>query len=126
MREEGEISDNEDPPFRPPSRPIPAPITVTPAVYPDVRLEASGSVHSPSFGVVLRSPSVETEDVFQHAVPSAYVTTPVTRPSMEALSAAPRVTEDFRLETPLYVLDPDHIRPRLSCASTFFRSRSVV
>ncbi len=124
MREEGEISDNEDPPFRPPSKPIPAPITVAAAVYPDVRLEVSGSVHSPSFGVVSRSPSVKAEDVFQ---PSAYVTTPVTRPNMEALSATPRATEDFRLETSLYVLDPDHVRPGLSCASTsFFHSRSVV
>ena len=120
MREEGEISDNEDPPFRPPSKPIPPPIMVSAAVYPDVKLEASGSVHSSSFGVVSRSPSVKIEDACQHAVSSAYVTTPVTRPSMEAHSVAPKPSETFRLETPLYVLDHDHVRPGLSCVSIPF------
>lgn len=120
MREEGEISDNEDPPFRLPSKSIPPPITVTAAVYPDVRLEASGSVHSPPFGVVSRSPSVKTEDTCQHAVSSAYVTTPVSRPIMEAHSVAPKPSETFRLVTPLYVLDHDHVRPGLSCASISF------
>lgn len=115
MREEGEISDNEDPPFRLQSKPIPPPITVTAAVFPDVRLEASGSVHSPPFGVVSRSPSVKTEDACQHAISSAYVTTPVTRPSMH--SVAPKLSET--IETP-YILDPDHVRPGLSCASISF------
>jgi hypothetical protein len=125
MREEGEISDNEDPPFRLQSKPIPPPITVTAAVFPDVRLEASGSVYSPSFGVVSRSPSVKTEDACQHAISSAYVTTPVTRPSMH--SFAPKLSETFRLETPLYILDHDHVRPGLSCASiSFFVVASVV
>jgi len=122
MREEGEISDNEDPPFRPPSKPIPPPITVMAAAFPDVRLEFSDSVHSPPFGVVSRSPSVKTEDACQHAVSSAYVTTPVTRPFV-----APKPSETFRLETPLYVLDHDHVRPGLSCASiSFFVVVSVV
>src|SRR6266403_1736641 len=120
MREEGEISDNEEPPFCTPSKPIPPPITVTTAVYPDVRLEASGSVHSPSFGVMSRSPSVKTEDVCQHTVSSAYVTTPVTRLSMETPSVAHTTSETFRLETPLYVLDHDHVRPGLACASISF------
>ena len=120
MREEGEISDNEDPPFRPLSKPIPPPITVTAAIYPDVKLEASGSVHSPPFGVVSRSPSVKIEDACQHAVSSAYVTTPVARPSMEGHSVAPKPSETFRLETSLYVLDHDHVRPGLSCAYTSF------
>lgn len=117
MREEGEISDNEDPPFRPPSKPIPPPITVTAAVYPDVQLETDGSVHSPPFGVVSRSPSVNTEDA---CLSSAYVTTPVTRPSMEAHSVAPKPSETFRLETPLYVIDHDHVRPGLFCVSFSF------
>ena len=121
MREEGEISDNEDPPFRLPSKSVPPPITVTAAVYPDIRLEVSGSVHSPSFGVVSPSPSVKTEDACQHTVSSAYVTTPVTRPS-----AASKPSETFRLEAPL-VLDHDHVRPGLSCASiSFFVVVSVV
>lgn len=125
MREEGEISDNEDPPFRLQSKPIPPPITVTAAVFPDVRLEASGSVHSPSFGVVSRSPSVKTEDACQQAISSAYVTTPVTRPSMH--SVAPNLSETFRLKTSLYVLDHDHVRPGLSSASiSFFVVVSVV
>jgi hypothetical protein len=126
LREEGEISDNEDPPFRPLSKPIPAPITVTPALYPDVRLEANGSVHSSSFGVVSRSPSVNAEEACQHAAPPAYVTTPVRRPSIEAQSAAPKASETFRLETSLYVLDPNHVRPGLSCVSIYFFSRVVV
>jgi hypothetical protein len=122
MREEGEISDNEDPPFRLPSKPIPPPIMVTAAVYPDVRLEFSDSVHSPPFGIVSRSPSEKTEDACQHAVSSAYVTTPVTRPSV-----APKPSETFRFETPLYILDDDHVRPGLSCASiSFFVVVSVV
>jgi hypothetical protein len=120
MREEGEISDNEDPPFRLPSKPIPPPITVTAAAYPDVELEVNGSVHSPSFGVVSRSPSVKIEDACQHAVSSAYVTTPVTRPIMEAHSVTSKPSETFRLETPLYVVDHDHVRPGLSCASISF------
>ena len=111
LREEGEISDNEDPPFRPLSKSVPAPITVLSAVYPDVRLEASGSAHSPSFGVLSRSPSVNAEEACQHAAPPSYVTTSVRRPSIEAQST---------LETPLYVLDPDHVRPGLSCAPFFF------
>lgn len=119
LREEGEISDNEDPPFRPLSKSIPAPITVLSAVYPDVRLEASGSAHSPSFGVLSRSPSVNAEEACQHAVPPSYVTTSVRRPSIEAQSTAPKASEPFRLETPLYVLDPDHVRPGLSCAPFF-------
>lgn len=124
MREEGEISDNEDLPFRPPSKSIPPPITVTAAVYPDVRL-ASGSAHSPSFGLMSRSPSVNTEDACQHAV--SYVTTPITRPSIEAHSVAPKPSETFRLETPLYVIDHDHVRPGLSCASiSFFDVVNVV
>ena len=117
MREEGEISDNEDLPFHPSSKPIPPPITVTAAVYPDVRL-ASGSAHSPSFGVMSPLPSVNTEDACQHAV--SYVTTPITRPSIEAHSVAPKPSETFRLETPLYVIDHDHVRPGLSCASISF------
>jgi hypothetical protein len=120
MREEGEISDNDEPPFRPLSKPIPPPITVTAPVYPDFRLEASSSVHSPSFGVVSRSPSVKTEDACQHVVSSAYVTTPVTRPNIEAHSVAPKPSENFRLETPSYVLDHEHVRPGLSCASIHF------
>jgi hypothetical protein len=125
LREEGEISDNEDPPFRPHSKSIPAPITITPAVYPDLRLEANGSAHSPSFGVVSRSPSVNTEEACQHAAPSVYVATPVRRPSIEAQSATHKASESFRLETP-YVLDADHVRPGLSCASIIFRGRAIV
>lgn len=125
LREEGEISDNEeDPPFRAPSKPIPPPITVTPAVYPDVRLEASGSLYSPSFSVLSRSPSVNPEEACQHAATPAYVTTPVTR--SEAQFTAPKESETFRLETPSYVLDPDHVRPGLFCAPISFRSRVVV
>ena len=125
LREEGEISENEeDPPFRAPSKPIPPPITVTPAVYPDIRLEASGSVYSPSFSVMSSSPSVNTEEACQHAATPAFVTTPVTR--SEAQFTASRASETFRLETPSYVLDPDHVRPGLFCASISFRSRAVV
>ena len=128
LREEGEISDNEDPPpFCPTSKSksIPPPITVTPAVYPDIRLEASGSVYSPSFSAVSRSPSVITEEACQQSAPPVYVTTPVTRPEAQS-SAGPNASETFRLETPSYVLDPDHVRPGLSCASISFRSRVVV
>jgi len=82
---------------------------------PDVRLEASGSVRSLSSGIVSRSPSVKFEDACQHAISSAYVTTPGTRPGMEVHPIAPKPSETCRLETPLYVLDHDHVRPGLSC-----------
>jgi hypothetical protein len=119
MREEGEISDNEDPPFRPPPKSTPAPITVTGMVYPDIKLEARGSVHSP-FGVMSRSPSVVAEDAYQHATSRGPVATSVRRLSVDGQPAALQThmsSEPSRLETPLYVLDPDHVRPGLSCSS---------
>ena len=82
MREEGEISDNEDPPFRPPPRSIPAPITVTVA-YPDIKLESRGSVQSPRFGAVARSPSFIAEVAYRHATPPGSVTTFLRRRSIE-------------------------------------------
>jgi hypothetical protein len=108
MREEGEISDNEDLPFRPPSRPIPSPITVTGVTYVDTKLEARGSVQSPPYSVLSRSPSVMAEDAYQHAIPPGSVTPSVRRPSIEG---HPTI---LKLETPFYVLDPDHVRPGLS------------
>jgi hypothetical protein len=114
MREEGEISDNEDPSFRPPPKSTPAPIKVT-GMYPDFKLEARGSVHSPFS--MSRSPSVVTEDAYQRATSRGPVTTSVRRLSVDGQPAALHTSEPFRLETPLYVLDPDHVRPGLSCQS---------
>ena len=117
MREEGEISDNEDPPFRPPPKSTPAPITVTGVAYPDFKLEARGSEQSP-FGVVSRSPSVVTEDTYQRATSRGPIPTSIRRLSVDEQPAALQTgtsSESFRLETPLYVLDPDHVRPGLSC-----------
>ena len=114
MREEGEISESEDPPFRPPPKSITA---VTGAAYANFKLEACGSAQSPPFSVLSRSPSEKAEDAYQHATPP--VTTPVGRAYIEAEPAAlstRTASESFRLETPLYVLDPDHVRPGLSCA----------
>ncbi|KAH9969527.1 hypothetical protein BC827DRAFT_1160574 [Russula dissimulans] len=112
MREEGEISENEDPPFRPPSQSMSAPITVAGVKYADM---APGTVRSPPFGVMSRSPSVMVEDAYQHVNPAS---TPARLPSIEgqppALSARPPLSESFRLETPNYVLDPDHVRPGLT------------
>jgi len=123
-REEGEISESEDdPPFRPPSKSIPAPITVPGAPYANIRLEAIGSVQARSpYHVASRSPSIKVEeDGYRHASPPTSVTTSVMRSSLEAEPATLRngtsSAESFRLETPLYVLDPDHVRPGLSCAS---------
>ncbi|KAI0004587.1 hypothetical protein BJV74DRAFT_881167 [Russula compacta] len=112
MREEGEISESEDPPFRPPLKSITA---VTGAAYANFKLEASGSAQSSPFSVLSRSPSEKAEDAYQHATPP--ITTPVGRAYIEAEPAAlstRTASESFRLETPLYVLDPDHVRPRLS------------
>lgn len=117
MREEGEISDNEDPPFRPPPKSIPAPIKVTGVAYPDFKLEARGSVQSPFS--MSRSPSVVTEDAYQRATSRGPLTTSARRLSVDGQPAALQTgtSEPFRLETPLYVLDPDHVRPGLSCQS---------
>ena len=120
MREEGEISDNEDPPFRPPPRSIPAPITLTGVAYPDIKLEPRGSVQSPRFGTVPRSPSFIAEVAYRHATPPGSVTTFGRRRSIEGQPPALKTqtsSEPFRLETPLYVLDADHVRPGLSCTS---------
>jgi hypothetical protein len=120
MREEGEISDNEDPPFRPPQRSIPAPITVTGMTHPDLKLEPRGSVQSPRFGAVSRSPPFIAEATYRHATPPGSVTTFVRRRSIEEQPPAPKTqtpSEPFRLETPLYLLDADHVRPGLSCPS---------
>jgi len=121
MREEGEISDNEDPPFRPPPRsiPAPAPITVTGVAYPDIKLEPRGSVQSPRFGAVSRSPSFIAEVAYRHATPPASATTFARRRSIEGQPPALKTqtsSEPFRLETPLYVLDAEHVRPGLSCS----------
>ncbi|KAI9510601.1 hypothetical protein F5148DRAFT_1281799 [Russula earlei] len=114
-REEGEISDDEDPPFRLPSKQIPAPVTAAGAAYADMKPEASGSVRSPPFGVASRSPSVRVEDSYQRANLLGSVTTPVRLPSIEAQPAALNSpSESITLETPDYVLDPDHVRPGLS------------
>jgi hypothetical protein len=118
MREEGEISENEDPPFRPPERSIPAPpTTVTRARYA-TKLESSGSVQSRSpFVLASRSPSVKAEDAYQLAIPPPSATAPARRPSTEAPPVALETqssSEFFRLETPLYVLDANHVRPGLS------------
>ena len=120
MREEGEISDNEDPPFRPPPRSIPAPITLSGVAYPDIKLEPRGSVQSPRFGTVPRSPSFIAEVAYRHATPPGSVTTFDRRRSIEGQPTALKTqtsSEPFRLETPLYVLDADHVRPGLSCSS---------
>jgi hypothetical protein len=117
MREEGEISDNEDPPFRPPSKPNPAPITVTGMAYPDIKLEPRGFVQSPSpFGIVSRSPSVTAEDAYQRVTSRGPGTTSVRRLSVDGQPASLQTrTSSDRLETPHYILDPDHVRPGLSC-----------
>jgi len=122
MREEGEISENEDPPpSRPPSKSMFTPITGAGVKYADM---ASGSVRSPPFGVMSRSPSVMVEDAYQHVNPA---TVPARPPSIEGqpatLDAPPPSLELFKLEAPNYVLDPDHVRPGLSCARLISNSR---
>jgi len=122
MREEGEISDNEDPPFRPAPRsiPAPAPIKVTGVAYPDIKLESRSSVQSPRFGAVSRSPSFIAEVAYRHATPPGSATTFIRRRSIEGQPPALKTqtsSEPFRLETPLYVLDAEHVRPGLSCSS---------
>ena len=106
-REEGEISDNEDPPFRPSPK-----STTTPGVVYHARANSPSFVRSP-FGS--RSPSVKAEDAYRHATPPLSASR---RLSVEATSLPQKMLaplEPFRLETPLYVLDTHHVRPGLSC-----------
>jgi hypothetical protein len=108
-REEGEISENEDPPFQ--LQPPPKSTTASGVVY-HARADSPGFVHSP-FGS--RSPSVKAEDAYQRATPPLSASR---RLSVEATSVPPKMQaplEPFRLETPLYVLDTHHVRPGLSC-----------
>ncbi|KAI9465576.1 hypothetical protein BJY52DRAFT_592877 [Lactarius psammicola] len=106
-REEGEISESEDPPFQ---RPPPKSTTISGVVY-HARAESPGFVRSP-FGS--RSPSVIAEDTYQHATPPPSVSRrlSVDTPPVTLKMQAP--LESFRLETPLYVLDTHHVRPGLS------------
>jgi hypothetical protein len=107
-REEGEISENEDPPFQ--LQPPPKSTTASGVVY-HARADSPGFVHSP-FGS--RSPSVKAEDAYQRATPPLSASR---RLSVEATSVPPKMQaplEPFRLETPLYVLDTHHVRPGLS------------
>jgi hypothetical protein len=118
MREEGEISENEDSPFRPPERFISVQsTTATEALY-TLKLESSGSVQSRSpFVLASRSPSVKAEDAYQLAIPPSSATAPARRSGTEASPVALETqtsSEPFRLETPLYVLDDNHVRPGLS------------
>lgn len=104
-REEGEISDNEDPPFRPPPK-----STTAPGVVYHTRADSPSFIHSP-FGS--RSPSVKAEDAYRHVTPPLSASR---RLSVEATSLPMQAPlEPFRLETPLYVLDTHHVRPGLSC-----------
>ncbi|KAI9443135.1 hypothetical protein H4582DRAFT_1808347 [Lactarius indigo] len=104
-REEGEISESEDTPFRPP----PTSTTISGVVY-HTRAESPGFVQSP-FGS--RSPSLKTEDTYRHATPpSVSRRLSVEAPPVTLKMQAP--LESFRLETPLYVLDTHHVRPGLS------------
>ena len=105
-REEGEISENEDPPFQPPPK-----STTTSVVY-RTRDESPSFVQSP-FGS--RSPSIKIEDAYQHTTPprSVSLRLSVETPPVPQKMQAP--LESFRLETPHYVLDPYHVRPGLSC-----------
>ena len=105
-REEGEISDNEDSPFRP----LPQ-STSTSGVLFHTRAESPGFVQSPFSS---QSPSVNAEDPYQQATPPSESR----RLSVEALPVTLKMQtplEPFRLETPLYVLDAHHVRPGLSC-----------
>jgi hypothetical protein len=126
-REEGEISENEDPPFRPPERSIPVqPTTVTEAIY-TLKLESSGSVQ-PRSPLVLasRSPS---EDAYQLAIPPSSVAAPARTSGTEAPPVALETqssSESFRLETPLYVLDATHVRPGLSRTCIFISHVIIV
>ncbi|KAI0252382.1 hypothetical protein BJV78DRAFT_1373920 [Lactifluus subvellereus] len=117
MREEGEISENEDPPFRPPEKSILQSTTITEAPYA-AKLKSSSSVQSRSpFALRSRSPSVMAEDAYQHATPPPSATNLAQRPGAEAppvVLEAQISLESFRLETPLYVLDTNHVRPGLS------------
>ncbi|KAI0298805.1 hypothetical protein B0F90DRAFT_675733 [Multifurca ochricompacta] len=112
-KEEGEISDSEDPPFRPPSKLVPPPIM---GAINATKVESSGVLRSP-FVIASRSPSVKAEDAYQRATLPASATTPVGRYSIEAFPVeleSETSSEGFRLETPLYVLDAHHVRPGLS------------
>ncbi|KAH9179160.1 hypothetical protein EDB89DRAFT_1925663 [Lactarius sanguifluus] len=84
-REEGEISESED------------------TAFSTTTLSPFGS----------RSPSLKTEDTYQHATPpSVSRRFTVEAPPLTLKMQAP--LESFRLETPLYVLDTHHVRPGLS------------
>jgi hypothetical protein len=127
MREEGEISENEDPPFRPQERSIPAPppTTATETLYA-TKLESSGLVQSRSpYVLASRSPSVKTEDAY---LPLSSATASAWRPSANSPPpVAPETqtsSESFRLETPLYVLDANHVRPGLSRMCCIFQTFS--
>jgi hypothetical protein len=111
MREEGEISENEDPPFRPP----PPPTTVTEALY-TTKLESSGFVQSRSpYVLASRSPSVKAEDAYlTHPSATASAWRPSADPPPPVAPETQTPSESFRLETPLYVIDANHVRPRLS------------
>lgn len=124
MREEGEISENEDPPFRPPEKSILAFTTITEAPYA-TRLGSSGSAQSRSpFALRSRSPSLKAEDAYRHTTPPPSASTLSQRLSAEVppiVLEAQTSSESFRLETPLYVLDTNHVRPGLSRACIYLK-----
>ena len=106
-REEGEISENEDPPFRPP----PKSTTISGVVH-HTWAESPGFVRSP-FGS--QSPSVNAEDAYQHATPPPSASRRLSVEATPVILKMQAPLESFRLETPRYVLDAHHVRPGLSC-----------
>jgi hypothetical protein len=121
MREEGEISENEDPPFRQPERLIPAPPpTTAPEALYATKLESSGLVQSRSpYVLASRSPSVKAEDAYL-SLPSASASAwrPSADPPPPVAPETQTSSESFRLE---YELDANHVRPRLFRMSYIFQ-----
>ncbi|KAI0269745.1 hypothetical protein BC834DRAFT_569084 [Gloeopeniophorella convolvens] len=111
-REEGEISEGEETPSPTFRRSIPPPIANTTFIAP---VEVTTPAHS-SFTPLSRSPSVLTEEAYQRAVTPASTATSARRHSTTAVTTpkTPAALDSARLETPLYVLDEDHVRPGLT------------